>query len=55
MAVYSYIAYKSGRDRDRINAEVMADPRLKSMMPRNSMPFDGMRKYWEGIRSLVEL
>ena len=32
VVVFSYIVYKSRRDRDRINKAVMSDPRLKSMM-----------------------
>ena len=32
VVVFSYIVYKSRRDRDRINAKVMADPRLQAMM-----------------------
>ena len=30
--VFSYIVYKSRTQRDRVNAKVMKDPRLKSMM-----------------------
>src|SRR5258707_6874082 len=39
--VFSWITYKSRAQRDRINAKVMSDPRLKSMMDGQSMPFDG--------------
>src|SRR5258706_6738144 len=30
--VFSWIVFKSRRDRDRINAKVMSDPRLAAMM-----------------------
>jgi len=53
--VFSYIVYKSRKDRDRIDAELMADPRLKSMMDPKAMPFDGMRMFWGGFKGMVEL
>ena len=52
--VFSFIVYKSRRDRDRINKKVMADPRLKEMMDPKTMLFDGMRMFWGGFKSLVE-
>jgi len=51
--VFSWIVYASREDRDRINAKVMADPRLADMDPAN-MPFDGKRMFWGGFRKLVE-
>ena len=45
--------YESREARDRINAQVMDDPRLKDSM--NDMPFDGMRMFWGGFKTLVEL
>ena len=53
--VFSFIVYKSRRDRDRINAGVMKDPRLAKMMNPKAMPFDGRRMFWGGFRALVEL
>ncbi len=53
VVVFSYIVYKSRRERDRINKAVMADPRLKSMMDPKKMPFDGKRMFWGGFKSLV--
>ncbi|RZJ03230.1 MAG: DUF1428 domain-containing protein [Rubrivivax sp.] len=50
---FSWIVYKSRRDRDRINALVMADPRLKNMGP-DSMPFDGKRMIFGGFKTQVE-
>jgi uncharacterized protein YbaA (DUF1428 family) len=54
VVVFSYITYKSRRDRDRINKAVMADPRLASMDPK-SMPFDAKRMFWGGFKTLVRL
>jgi uncharacterized protein YbaA (DUF1428 family) len=51
--VFAYIVYRSRRDRDRVNAKVMSDPRLK--MDPASMPFDGMRMFWGGFKPIVEL
>ena len=52
--VFSWIVYKSREDRDRINAKVMEDPRMKPMMDPKSMPFDGKRMFWGGFKRLVE-
>jgi uncharacterized protein YbaA (DUF1428 family) len=35
----------SRAQRDRINAKVMKDPRLSSMMDPKAMPFDGKRMF----------
>ena len=48
--MFSWITYKSRAQRDRINAKVMADPRLKSMMDGKSMPFDGKRMICGRVR-----
>ena len=53
--VFSYIVYKSRKDRDKVNAKVMKDPRLADMMEPKSMPFDGMRMFWGGFKTIVEL
>jgi uncharacterized protein YbaA (DUF1428 family) len=53
--VFSWIVYRSRRERDRINAKVMADPRLESMMDPSKLPFDGMRMFWGGFKTIVEL
>jgi uncharacterized protein YbaA (DUF1428 family) len=50
--VFSWILYKSRRDRDRINAKVMADPRLKHM-DLKALPFDAKRMIWGGFKPLV--
>jgi len=53
--VFAYIVYKSRAHRDRVNAKVMKDPRLASMMDPKAMPFDGKRMFWGGFKALVEL
>jgi uncharacterized protein YbaA (DUF1428 family) len=53
--VFSWITYKSRAQRDRINARVMADPRLADMMNGKSMPFDGKRMIYGGFESLVKV
>ena len=53
--VFSWITYKSRAQRDKINAKVMADPRLKEMFGANtSPPFDGKRMIYGGFESLVK-
>ena len=40
--------------RDRVNAKVMKDKRLVSMMHEKAMPFDGKRMVYGGVRVLVD-
>ena len=54
VVVFSYIVYKSRRDRDRINKLVMADPRLADMVSGKDMPFDGKRMFWGGFKTIVQ-
>jgi len=51
---FSWIVYKSKSDRDRVNKNVMKDPRLASMMDEKSMPFDMKRMSYGGFKILVE-
>ncbi|MDB5873917.1 MAG: hypothetical protein JWQ07_3359 [Ramlibacter sp.] len=53
--VFSWIVYKSRAQRDSVNKKVMKDPRLASMMDPKTMPFDGMRMFWGGFKTIVEL
>jgi uncharacterized protein YbaA (DUF1428 family) len=53
--VFSWITFRSRRDRDRINDRVMKDPRLADMMDPKAMPFDAKRMFWGGFRGMVEL
>lgn len=55
IVVFSYIVYKSRRDRDRINKQFMSDPRIAKYMDPKSMPFDGKRMFWGGFKSFVAL
>ena len=55
VVMFSWIEYPSRRARDRINAKVMADPRLAEMMSGKDMPFDGKRMFWGGFKSLVAM
>ena len=54
VVVFSYIIYKSRKQRDSINAKVMADPRLAKMDPK-TLPFDGKRMFWGGFKPIVTL
>ena len=53
--VFAWIVYKSRADRDRINAKVMADPRLAKMMDPNKPPFDAKRMFWGGFKTFVDV
>ena len=53
--VFAWITYKSRAQRDKINAKVMADPRLKMMADPKSMPFDPKRMIYGGFESLVKV
>jgi uncharacterized protein YbaA (DUF1428 family) len=52
--VFSWIVFKSRAQRDKINAKVMKDPRLASMMDPKSMPFDTKRMVYGGFKSIVD-
>ncbi len=53
--VFSWITYKSRKDRDRINGKIMKDPRLAAMMGPGAMPFDAKRMIYGGFKSIVEM
>ena len=50
---FSYIVYKSRKDRDKVNAKVMKDPRLAGMMNMKNSPFDGKRMIFGGFKVAV--
>ena len=52
--VFSWIVYKSRAHRDRVNAKVMKDPRMKMMMGQ-PMPFDLKRMLYGGFSAIVDL
>jgi len=49
--VFSWIVYKSRAHRDKVNAKVMADRRLK--MEGTEMPFDMKRMAYGGFKTMV--
>jgi uncharacterized protein YbaA (DUF1428 family) len=51
--VLSWIVYKSRAHRDRVNARVMADPRLADMMKPGGVPFDVKRMFFGGFETLI--
>ncbi|HEY1373100.1 MAG TPA: DUF1428 domain-containing protein [Candidatus Binatia bacterium] len=53
--VFAYVVYRSRAQRDRVNAKVMKDPRLASMMNMEALPFDAKRMFWGGFKAIVEL
>jgi uncharacterized protein YbaA (DUF1428 family) len=55
VVVLAWIVYKSRAQRDRINAKVMADPRMSAICPPGQMPFDGTRMFWGGFKPIVQM
>lgn len=53
VVVFSYIVYKSRKQRDRVMAQAMQDPRLNGMDPK-TMPFDAKRMFYGGFKALVK-
>jgi uncharacterized protein YbaA (DUF1428 family) len=51
--VFSWITYKSKRDRDAVNKKVLADPRLE--MDMKKAPFDASRMIYGGFKPVIEL
>lgn len=54
VVVFSWIAYKSRAQRDRVNAKVMKDPRINLMDPKK-MPFDAKRMIYGGFKVFISL
>lgn len=53
--VFSWIIYESREHRDKVNAAVMNDPRIKEMMEPGAQPFDCARMAYGGFKTLVIL
>ncbi|HEX8738290.1 MAG TPA: DUF1428 domain-containing protein [Pyrinomonadaceae bacterium] len=51
--IFAWIVYESREERDRINAAVMEDARLKADMDK--MPFDFKRMAYGGFKTLVAI
>ena len=54
-ALFSFIVFKSRADRDKVNAKVMNDPRMKKIMENSSMPFEVKRMVYGGFKTIVDL
>jgi len=54
--IFSWIVFESREHRDKVNAAVMEDPRLKEMMDSaDSKAFDYKRMAYGGFKTLVRL
>ncbi len=54
VVVFAWIVYKSRAQRDRINKQVMQDPRVTSIGSKENVPFDSKRMIYGGFKTLVE-
>jgi uncharacterized protein YbaA (DUF1428 family) len=54
-AVFAWVVFQSRAQRDRVNAKVMNDPRLKDMMKPHEKLFDMKRMVYGGFKTLVDL
>ncbi|MBX3357853.1 MAG: DUF1428 domain-containing protein [Phycisphaeraceae bacterium] len=52
--VFSWIVYKSRAHRDRVNADLMKDPRLTALCNPKNTPFDVKRMMYGGFEVIVE-
>ena len=50
--VFAWVVFKSRAHRDRVNAKVMKDPRMK--LDQTPMPFDMKRIVYGGFKLLVD-
>ena len=53
--VFSWITYKSRKQRDAIMKKIMSDKRFDNLMKPNAMPFDTKRMIFGGFKSFVDL
>ena len=53
--VFAWIVFESREHRDKVNAAVMEDPRLKADMESSKDIFDFKRMAYGGFKALVEL
>ena len=51
--IFSWIVFESREHRDRVNAAVMNDTRIKEMMETGPEPFDYKRMAYGGFKTLV--
>ncbi|HYE07172.1 MAG TPA: DUF1428 domain-containing protein [Planctomycetota bacterium] len=52
--VFAFIVFGSRAQRDRVNANVMANPRMNTMMKGKAMPFDVKRMTYGGFKVIVD-
>lgn len=52
VVIFSWATYKSKAHRNQVMKKVMADPRLSAY--EGKMPFDGMRMFWGGFKTIVK-
>ncbi|MBM9605750.1 DUF1428 domain-containing protein [Desulfopila inferna] len=53
--VFAWIVFESREHRDKVNAAVMADPRMGDMMQQGSEPFDYKQIVYGGFNTLVKM
>jgi uncharacterized protein YbaA (DUF1428 family) len=51
--VFAWIVFKSRAHRDKVNAKVMKDPRIRKIAPEE-MPFDCKRMLYGGFKAIAE-
>lgn len=51
--IFAWIVFESRAHRDKVNAAVMADPRMQSLMTPDAATFDCARMAYGGFRTLV--
>ena len=55
VVVFSWIVYRSKRERTRVNALVLKDPRILAMMTPSNQVFDDKRMAYGGFKAIVDL
>ena len=53
--VVSWVSFKSRKHRDKVMANLMADPRAQKLMNPTDMPGDGHRMFWGGFDVMFRL
>jgi uncharacterized protein YbaA (DUF1428 family) len=53
--MFSWIVYRSKKQRDQANAKIMKDPKLLEMMQNTPMPFDMKQMAYGGFKAIVDL
>lgn len=52
--VFAYIVYRSRKHRDSVMKKFMSDPRVQKLCVPGAMPFDGLRMFWGGFKTIVK-